>query len=577
MAKTNTDARWLPGADMEQNAAKIRDLLLALSAMLQNYSAEDVKGLIQSIVDLMDDDDGKSIGQQLTNAIENKANKSDLDSAVQNLNNSVTAVDNNKVNKTDFNAYKTATSNTLSFIQSDVDANASNLSSMRENINNSITDINDNLNNANSLITYLENREKYKLICLNGYTKFSGGQATAIINKLSSCLVFVEKDCPNGLIVTDSRNISITGTDNNGNIVPLYAGHLYVFSYISHSSSDDELRLAGDIPINTAGRHWLSGSEIAHIENSKEYAIEGKLGDMYLNIETLCIYRCNGISDNGLYEWIYIGQWTKTSGIALSNLSSELKNTIENKAEKSVVDELSKNIQSLISRPSNGTGGGNILIDTALDRQSANAIANATVANEFDIANDERNGVAYALGSLMGIERIPQLYISDADDDQIRIFNTERVESRIDLLPKIVFGATEFISADGIKFKNSSPSFDISPNDEWTGETYVLRLSISKTGEMEVSVFSDSIDNINIKKNLIGTYLPSTGGCYIDIGWIRINHTDEGWGVDAVNLYDISGAVFLNDLTISNIIGDLSALSTEDKSTLVNAINETNS
>lgn len=570
MAKTNTDARWLPGADMEQSASRIRDILLALSGMLQNHSADEVRGLIQSIVDLMTDDNDKSIGQQLTNAIENKASNADLNNAIQALTNSITSVDNEKVNKTDFSTYSTTTANTISTIQSNVAAHSNNLSS-----------ISNELNDVNSAITKLENRENRKLVCLNGYTRFNGGQAISLVNKLSSCLLFAERDCPNGLLVTNPQNVSIAGTDDTGAIIPLYAEHLYVFSHISHSDSGDELRLAADIPINTDGRHWLSGSEISHTENSKEYAVEGKLGDMYLNIESLCIYRCVGSSKNNLYEWEYIGQWLKTSDIKLSNLSAELQNTISNKAEKTVVDELSKNVQSLISRPSGGTGGGSSIVDTALNTQSSNAISNMAVAREFDVANDERNGLAYALGSLIGVERVPQLYIDDSDDEQIRLFNTERVASKMDLMPQISLESTVFISVDGERFKYGSQSFDIYPDyEEWDVGIYDISLSISKNGDMGMSLrLSDTSYDVSdtTPENLIGRCNPDTGNCTIQIGWVQIDHTDEGWGIASYNFYNISGAVFLSDLAVSKLIGNLSSLATTDKSSLVNAVNETNS
>lgn len=557
MAKTNTDARWLPGADMEQSAAKIRDLLLALSEMLGDHNADEVKGLIQSIVELMSNDDDQSIGQQLTNAINTKASISALAGEISERKAAVTALDNKKVNNTDFNSYKDTTNGNISSIQNSTATNTNKLATVES-----------GLNSANTSITGLENREKYHLTCLNGYVKFGGGCASANASKFSSCLIYAEKDCPNGLTVSLKNGDSMEAIDENGDVVPLQEGHLYVFVYIHPSDgSGDELRLAIDMLINTDGRHWFSGSEISHLENAKEYDIEGQLGDMYLNVESLRVYRCNGLSKNNLYEWAYIGQWQKTSDIKMTNLSAELQNIITSKAEKSAVDELSKSVQSLISRPSGGMGGENIVVDTKLDIDSYNTITNNAVSEEFSNHDYLITGIQNGLCKVLNIPYVPQITY---DDNNPIYVSTESGTSLIDVVCTIYYPEIKFnIGSSSTIIPGGNEM--ISPLLGWEDfesagcGTYEIWMTITRSKDngcyIEFKPAKLADDESPDKETMIGfADFDSTSGneciCSIVVGSVELKYDEDLGSHNFINcnFYDISGAIFLNSSALDNPI-----------------------
>lgn len=436
----------------------------------------------------------------------------------------------------------------------------------------------------NTSITRIENREKRQISCLNGFTKFSAsGLANALVSKITSCLLFAEKDCPNGLCLLDSDGTTIYGTDKNGDIVPLYAEHLYVFSYIHHfDGRDDELRLAADVPVNTDGRHWLSGSEIAHPENAREYDIEGKLGDMYLNVETLCIYRCNGLSKNNRYEWAYIGQWQKTTDIRMDSLSKELQDVINNKAEKSVVDKLSNSVQSLISRPSGSTSGGIVVdgvVDTKLNIMSSNAIANSAVANEFAAHSDLISGIRNGLSEVFNMPYIPQITY---DDNNPIHESATGGENFIDVDCQIFYPEIQ-LRTDSFALIPSVPSgsTDLAPRMGWddlesgTCGTYEIWMRIKNTDgkcfiEFNPTKLADG--ESPRKETKIGSATFDEHGCICDIivGSVELTSDNNGMlSFTNCNFYNVSGAIFLDnsapDITIDSNLSETSTNPVQNK------------
>lgn len=390
MAKTNTNARTLPGANMDQSSAKIRTILQSLSAMLGKYSVDKVKGLMDSIVELMDDDDDESIGNQLTNAINAKVDKTDYATAskagivtlksngglkiedngelsINALSNSglsigssgllVNPATQEEVNNGS-NVKNPVTPNTLKVVTNTINANVTNVSgrvtALEEINSNNDTEVsaigsnyygisNGDVVSVLGKTAAITKSQIYFIPESNVKYSKSSGVATASMNVLMPCLIGISENI-SSLTIMDSTGASVRITHDFQKDVN------YLIAKI-----DDVWDIAAEWHNNELGNHWNSGTVINHTGNTKDYSYEGSIGDMYLNIQTLGVYRCGGRKENGSYEWLYVGSWTKNSLIGYDNLDESLKKMIDSAMSNSgsngsisgVPDSVNENILEL--------------------------------------------------------------------------------------------------------------------------------------------------------------------------------------------------------------------------------------
>ena len=366
MAKTNTNARTLPGANMEQSSSKIRSILQSLTSMLGKYSVDKVKGLMESIEKLMEGDDGESIGEQLTNAINNKVNIDDYATIDKygivklqsnggvwlNSKNSLgvkikenygiklsgdgaVIIDGATANDVSAgtSVYKAITPKTLKAVTDNISTNMTSVSDRVSSLETKSDTIDEavaksktyyGMKNAtlSDILTRINTISSNQIWAVNGGTKYSkdGSNVTVLVTRLSPILINMEQD---------ESSMTVLGYSDDG------VSRSYKVKYdfkkdVTYLIAEGEngWEVVAKWHDNESGNHWSSGTEIKHIGNAVDYKYEGSIGDMYLNIETLGVYRCGGRRDSGLYEWLYVGSWTKNSTIGYDNLDSSLQKMI---------------------------------------------------------------------------------------------------------------------------------------------------------------------------------------------------------------------------------------------------------